>query len=313
MGLLSHASLLAIAFTATATISCTVAPLDTPDEGDALGAQAAAWDAESATEEARSTHLWIVDHALATLAGREDARGVLAWLQDPICRASWQQGLVDADFRAAYNDGRSDTAPGSSTAATVASGATWASHFYDPDTETNYKGQRSPTGRTRAAELRTAALEAFARGARADGCYALGLSLHYATDVTQPMHAANFTAKNRPLLLHSNVETLAVAIQDAYALAERYDGPTYASPDEAFVAAARDSKARWKGLLESIYAAYRSNGALCRAAYATWTLDRSSCWRDDAGVKAQVGDALEAAQRATAAYILAVGAELPTF
>ena len=84
----------------------------------------------------------------------------------------------------------------------------WGSHFYDPDTRENYlhgqlgfpgiinavsEGQRwfdvSVHFARRLLQLGTgiAAGDLLRRAG-----YALGLSLHFATDVTQPMHAANF-------------------------------------------------------------------------------------------------------------------------
>ena len=105
------------------------------------------WDAESVDDETRSTHLWIVNRAVDLLAARGDAAGRrrVALLDAADCQPSWHQGLVDADFKAAYNGGRWDVAVGGSTALLILAGATWASHFYDPDTGLNYKGQTTPT------------------------------------------------------------------------------------------------------------------------------------------------------------------------
>src|SRR5262249_30468065 len=128
----------------------------------------------------------------------------------------------------------------------AASHASWMSHFYDPDSGKNYEGLAKSSdlsddaiqhpiftaikanvevnGRVRT-EARGTALCGVGRAKalpaeknhpaphatepkdlRLRGCYELGLALHYFTDITQPMHAANFAATDRPRLLHSNWE-----------------------------------------------------------------------------------------------------------
>src|SRR6185437_2592082 len=140
------------------------------------------------------------------------------------CRPSWHQGLADADFKAAYNGGWFDVPVGGSTAELILAGATWNSHFYDPDTGLNYEGQSSPTAYDQAlAHLANARTKLPTN--RAGACYELGLSLHYFTDITQPMHASNYTAKDWPLELHSNYESYAMTVQARYATTT-WAGPT---------------------------------------------------------------------------------------
>ena len=112
---------------------------------------------------------------------------------------------------------------GASTTELVLSGATWASHFYDPDTGLNYKGQKSPTAYDQGLAHLANARAALAKGNRANGCYELGLSLHYFTDITQPMHASNYTATNYPVELHSDFESY--AMRSAGALRATDAGP----------------------------------------------------------------------------------------
>ena len=57
------------------------------------------------------------------------AAGAVAWLNRADCLPSWHQGLLDADFKAAYNDGRKDIAIGASDVQMALAGTTWASHF----------------------------------------------------------------------------------------------------------------------------------------------------------------------------------------
>ncbi len=295
--------------------------LDAPSEAPGGAAAAAAdeggvaaveqgWGAESATNETDSTHLWIVDRALDLLASRRDlpkATSIAYVMNAPACRAQWQQGLIDADFLAAYNNGFLDTTPGDSTVKILASGATWKSHFYDPDTGKNYQGESSPTARSQAARFLTAASTGFSAKDTATACYELGLSLHYLTDATQPMHAANFTAKDRALRLHTNVEAYAMKIQGAYTLRDAgFVGQSALSPDATLVASERASKALWPGLRASIYSAYQHSGVACYLAYKTWLVDRPACWQNDADVEQQIGQSLSGAQASTANYLYAV-------
>jgi hypothetical protein len=262
------------------------------------------WDAESVTDETRSTHLWIVNRALGLLAGRPDlpqANAAATLLNATDCRPSWQQGLADADFKAAYDGGLFDVPVGASTALLVLSGATWASHFYDPDSGLNYKGQKSPTAYDQALAHLANARAQLAKN-RANACYELGLSLHYFTDLTQPMHASNYTAKDWPVELHSDYETYGMAQQARFA-ATSWSGPTSGDASAQILAAAHASKPRWPTLKSAITAAYAARG--CGKFSSYWT-DHTSCWTGDAAVDAQLGTELGASQNATANYLYAI-------
>src|SRR5262245_19377856 len=81
------------------------------------------WSSGSATSEASSTHLWIVDHAITILGKHQSlpqAAKAYARLTNPACKPNWQAGLKDADDKPGYNNFW-----------------TWTSHFYDPSTGTN--------------------------------------------------------------------------------------------------------------------------------------------------------------------------------
>jgi hypothetical protein len=103
---------------------------------------------------------------------------------------SMYQGLKDADDKLPWKDNY------------------WASHFYNPESKLNYRGPgyNSPTAYTQAIKYfklsqhyaqrilhflqnhQTPAQQLYKNAG-----YYLGLSLHFFTDLTQPMHAANFT------------------------------------------------------------------------------------------------------------------------
>ncbi len=261
------------------------------------------WDAESVDDETRSTHLWLVDRALDLLATRPDlaqAAGVVALLRASDCLPSWHQGLADADFKAAYNGGLFDVPVGASTTELVLSGATWASHFYDPDTGLNYEGQKSPTAYDQALAHLANAQKQLATN-RGGACYELGLSLHYFTDITQPMHASNYTATNYPVELHSDYESYAMAEQARF-VATTWSGPTSGDPSAQLLAAAKASKPMWPVVKTAIANAYAARG--CGKFSSYWT-DHTGCWEGDATVDGDLGAELRASQSATASYLYA--------
>jgi len=276
-----------------------IVPTRAPD-----GVRQTEWDAESVDDETRSTHLWIVNRALDLLAARGEpqAAAAVALLDASDCRPSWHQGLADADFKAAYDGGFFDVPVGASTTELVLSGATWASHFYDPDTGLNYKGQKTPTAYDQGLAHLGNARAALANGNRANGCYELGLSLHYFTDITQPMHSSNYTAKDWPLELHSNFESYAMSQQARFATSS-WAGPTSGDASAQLLAAAHASKPRWPTLKTAIANAYAARG--CGRFSSYWT-DHTSCWEGDATVDAAMGADLVAAEQATASYLFAI-------
>lgn len=91
-------------------------------------------------------------------------------------------GLHNADYKEPYT------------------GSFWDSHFYDPDTEENYNHKKDPTAKTEALRYFKESLAIRYRDPNAhyDMAYKLGLALHYLTDLSQPMHAANCI--NSPLI-----------------------------------------------------------------------------------------------------------------
>src|SRR5262249_55712117 len=91
------------------------------------------------------------------------------------------QGLYDADMKAPYNN-----------PAFFGRAPTYCSHFYNPDTGVNYLGRSRPTALTEGMKFFEQAVSDFQSGDPAKAGYHLGLSAHYFTDMTQPMHASNF-------------------------------------------------------------------------------------------------------------------------
>jgi phospholipase C len=300
---------------------------DSSDPADDGNGVASAWDAESVDHESKSTHLWIVNRGIDILSKHQDlpaAKKAVALLNDQACRTQWQQGLLDADFKAVYNNGEHDLPLGASDLQVGLSKATWKSHFYDPDTDKNYKGETSPTARTEAKSHLARAMENHLGQASASStaCYELGLTLHYYTDLTQPMHASNFTAVDRPAKLHSNLEGYSMEIQARYPLADWAGEPTNVTIDQYVVTTAKDSKAQFALGAQAVINAYNRNeykdGIWCRnIAAPSWRflerqhLDYKQCWAGDEEVDRMVGQTLQMAQEHTAKFIYLMASQIP--
>lgn len=73
---------------------------------------------------------------------------------------------------------------------------TYSGHFYDPDSEKNWLGQKSPTCKTRAMSYYDKAVTAYRNGNTQEAMKYLGRGTHYVSDVNEPHHASNLTAVN---------------------------------------------------------------------------------------------------------------------
>lgn len=145
-------------------------------------------DPAQAFEIEGNTHLWLLFSAASLAAhhsrtGRLLNRLIQPWqgaindgFHDALCQALW-----DADHRAPYNDPLIDLIP------------TWKSHFYDPDTRGTWTGETHISALTQGCYYYRQSLDAYRSGDLRETGYALGLAVHYLSDMTQPMHAANFT------------------------------------------------------------------------------------------------------------------------
>ncbi|MDF2628624.1 MAG: plc [Symbiobacteriaceae bacterium] len=138
------------------------------------------------------THAQVVDTAFYIISLHRAIDGAVTLLtlwNNPTFKAALHRGLIDAD---AFGN-------------LTYTGILYEKHFYDPDTRTNYFGFTAGTAMTEGLRYFRAAASHLAdlRQNLAQGrplppdqtdCmgYKLGLSLHYFTDLTQPMHAANF-------------------------------------------------------------------------------------------------------------------------
>jgi hypothetical protein len=141
-----------------------------------------------------SRHRKLIEGAVQILkqgAPEGDVASFQAWWDQKedgktIFRDAVFEGLRDADYNILHNNL-----------------FTFSSHFYDPDTKTNYFGTSSPTAMESALWYFYDSLEEKKLGRSRQAGYQLGLSLHYLTDLSQPMHAANF--RNYPEQLLPNM------------------------------------------------------------------------------------------------------------
>jgi phospholipase C len=252
------------------------------------------------------------------------------------------------------------------SAEVAAANSTWMSHFYDPGSGKNYEGFANssdlpddpiahpiflqikeqvevngpvPVEAKGAALYRLGRAQKLLKGTetpsdhpnepkdlRGRGCYELGLALHYFTDITQPMHASNFAATDRPRLLHSNWEVYAETLQAKFVRPDWSAGPKGAI-DEVVQSAAVTSKAHWSAgdaspgpLFKALLTAYSVGGTwddagashsdtACGAAAAELsaagfiTLDLPKCWQKNPGVVKETASALGDAQELTARFL----------
>lgn len=267
------------------------------DPGDGLSDtsvddKAPYWSAGSATNEGKSTHLWIVNHAVTILGKHQDlpkAAKAYARLMSPACKPNWQAGLKDADDKPGYNNWY-----------------TWRSHFYDPSTGTNYTGGTNPVAYKEALSRLATAKTKLAANDVKNGCYELGLALHYATDLTQPMHSANFAATDRPVNLHSHLEDRATVIQNGFVASDWTGSAPTASVNQVLLDIAWASHALWPATWDALANAY---AVKCDDDMEDEWFDSTSCWEGDVGVDNAIGSALRASQSATAKFLYA--ADLP--
>lgn len=294
------------------------------DEGHGHGhghdaVQVPYWAAEDPHIEHDNGHLWMVNRAIDLVAKRRGrtARATTALMRDSECEPVWQQGLIDADYLKEYNSGRADIMPLASIFRIAIAGASWEAHFFDPEKNANYNGN-GDTAYTRALQYAADAAALLSCDEEADcaelrsqfrfegssfetACYAIGLSLHYTTDITQPMHSANFTAKDFPIQQHSHLEQYAMRIQDRFA--PEYFNRSGATLDEVLMDGAWQAKAQWPRMSLAIKEAYQRNGCFPMRLY---LFDDAKCWEDDEAVDAVIGEALSSGVRVTADALLSM-------
>lgn len=177
----------------------------------------AEWDTESVFDETKSTHLYILNRAIqlaSTLKPlgdfiRETMQPMARPEQSYLFRKSLCQGLYDADFRKEYNN------PELFFPWPVPQ-PSYKSHFYDDSTGKNWWGDKDPTALTNGIKFFNQSIASMTRASPdlAQAGYSLGLALHYFTDLSQPMHAGNYTyLSSTPFGYHTDFEEYLLKIQ----------------------------------------------------------------------------------------------------
>ncbi|MGE1218504.1 MULTISPECIES: zinc dependent phospholipase C family protein, partial [Bacillus cereus group] len=181
------------------------------NENDPITAR---WSAEAPYHSDKSTHLWIAKQAIEimkTESNIEANKQAVDFLNYPQYKDLFSKGLYDADYNAEFNDG------GTGIGGVFKGG--WKSHFYDPDTKENYRGETNPTALTQGKKYFYESGEHLRNKDYEKAFYYLGVATHYFTDATQPMHAANFTAiDTRAIKYHSYFENYVTTIQNQFAV-----------------------------------------------------------------------------------------------
>jgi|GEM_PF-3094368 len=199
------------------------------------------WDIEEGAifDETKNTHLWMVIRA-TRLASSTPEGAAFAQLFPPVDGEIHQdfhdqlcRGIYEADFGRRYNDDK-----------------TWVSHFYDPSTGKNYREQSYPTALTRGAKFFAMARDAHVQGRTKDAGFHLGLALHYFTDLSQPMHASNYTFfSSLPAGFHSAVESYAMQVQEQTPMPTTAPQDDEPYPEHHLVGLAWRSRGGMKALL----------------------------------------------------------------
>ncbi|MGZ4107053.1 MAG: zinc dependent phospholipase C family protein [Tumebacillaceae bacterium] len=256
-----------------------------------LPAQASAavspnWAADDPHQETQSTHLWIAHSAISIMSRNQGGivnANEIQYLQNAQYKNQFEQGLYDADYLDPFNNG-----------GTTIGG--YKSHFYDPDTNTNYRGESSPTALTEGSKFFRNAGTYFQQGNMDKAFYFLGLATHYFTDSTQPMHAANFTAIDTSAPgFHTKFEEYAEQIQTQYLVTDANGNfsANLTTPEIWIQMAATNAKALFPSICNAtIKSDYNS------AAVSQYYAD---LWRQE--VTPGIGQSLDIAQRETAGFL----------
>ncbi len=267
------------------------------DESQALAADDGTpkWETGTVPDSPTGTHQWLIRQAMRLLEANGDSAAAntpLGLFKDPACQKQIIQGVFDSDWLARYTGASQDLTPDMDMIAQVLSGANYAAHFYEPVTGTNWLGQKSPTAKQFVLDNLENARKAQKSGDRALACHELGVALHFAGDITQPMHTALFTAISFPFKLHSDLEVYASTLHEKHTV-NALSAPLQTPEDTGALLdkVARASKNLWRETQSAITRAYRRTH--CRT---NWIFDNPTCWQGDAQVDKQIGMALRRAQ-----------------
>ncbi len=250
-----------------------------------------------------NTHLWVINRGLDLLKKSTDpiAKKAVKRMNTASCRTKWEQGLWDGD-----GDELKD----------VPTSSRRGSHFYNGagkdawgkpssvktyflagvDVTANVDGTFQPNAR----ESANARINRINNINSDDGCYQLGLALHYLSDMTQPMHSTGFSGVSIPTMLHPMFEFYVPSVQARYPAPrvwdERWKG---LSPDVTFHNAAVKSSSLSPDLMKSL----EWDGTICTMSYSSDITYTGFCFIRVPKVDKQIGKVLTDGYQSAASYI----------
>lgn len=235
------------------------------------------WSAEKPHEEGRNSHLWIVSRGIDIMSRSSKVKSNELTLLNK-WRNDLEQGLYDADYIATYNNF-----------------GTFTSHFYNPDTGKSYlplPGVKN--AKETGAKYFHLAGQAYQKNDQKQAFYYLGLSLHYLTDISQPMHSSNFTNATIPFGFHTKFEDFVDSFKENYKVSDDKGYWNYSHTAEGWLhQTAVESKKDAPGILNPEIFEW-----FTKAAFSDYFADK---WRSE--VTPTAGKRLMEAQRISAGYI----------
>lgn len=234
------------------------------------------WSADHPHEEGRNSHLWIVSRGIDIMARSSKVKPNELTLLNQ-WRNDLEQGLYDADYIATYNNY-----------------GTFVSHFYNPETGKSYLPIAGVNAKETGSKYFRLAGEAYQKNNPKQAFYYLGLSLHYLTDISQPMHSSNFTSATFPFGFHTKFENFVDSFKENYKVTDDKGYWNFSNTAEGWLhQTAVESKKDAPGILNSDVFDWYTKAAVSDY-YA-------SKWRSE--VTPTAGKRLIEAQRISAGYI----------
>lgn len=254
-----------------------------------------------------NTHLYVTRGGLSLLASSPDpvAKKAYATMSTEPCKSAWEQGLWDADDpNGNLLDNPSDPNKGGGT------------HFYNaglrdawgkPTKTVTYllAGVQVAFKGNARTNAKTHLLEAgdLNKSATAEQCHALGLALHFETDMTQPMHATAFSALEIPTMLHAAIEEYAPTIQARFPPNAAWDGRWKGmKPDDVLYQTSLKSGQLSPAFMKPM----DYKGTICTMNPETGAVYTGMCFVGVPAVDNAIGVVLREGYQDTASYIYAV-------
>lgn len=266
-----------------------------------------------------NTHLYVVAGAIDLLSRVPNdpvAAKAVAKMRDAACRERWESGLWDADDADLSETGGSRGSHFYNGAGLDFWGAATKVITYLMSPLQN-QGAGSFIEQNSKGNARTNAQQRMALAAAmntADHCYQLGIALHYMSDMTQPMHAASFSAVDIPTSLHAVFEDYVGNIQGRFPAASvnwdgRFKGRRH---DEVF----HEAAVRANSFAPGLSGLLKYEGTICTmmseppTSTSPMVAYTGRCFVHEPAVDNKAGELLKDAYQSIASYLYAAFSEL---